>query len=230
MFKNIVSDFVDEWKPHCQKLLDRTQEILFATVDESLELMLPANSIRYPALRHLLEVKCQTVASSLIESAQTQVQTHLEIEKHPYTQDNILFDNIAQSRHRALKREIETAFKLDKIKQVVYDTEAIKTIIDGVFERNEQKTVEEHMAEEMEIVLEAYGHVATKRVIDRTPMICWVLVRSLSSSIQESLWNVTDETLSDCMQVSAEFAKAHQALTEELEEMNMALQLFESIL
>jgi hypothetical protein len=76
-----------------------------------------------------------------------------------------------------------------------YDTGAIKTIMDGVFERIRQKSVEEHMAEDMEIVLESYGKVATKRVIDRTPMICWEIFRSLSDSIQENLWNATDDTL-----------------------------------
>jgi predicted transcriptional regulator len=102
--------------------------------------------------------------------------------------------------------------------------------MDGVFERIRQKSVEEHMAEDMEIVLESYGKVATKRVIDRTPMICWEIFRSLSDSIQENLWNATDDTLAASMQDTAEFAEKYKQLTEELEEMNKALTIFQSVL
>jgi hypothetical protein len=82
----------------------------------------------------------------------------------------------------------------------------------------------------MEIVLESYGKVATKRVIDRTPMICWEIFRSLSDSIQENLWNATDDTLAASMQDTAEFAEKYKQLTEELEEMNKALTIFQSVL
>lgn len=231
IFKNIVEEFVEcDWKPHCQILVDKTRDIILATVNESIELIFSATSTRYPQLRRHLEIQSRSVADSLIQETQKQVHTHLEAEKHPYTQDQVLFDSIAEARNRGLKRELETALKFDQSKQAVYDTEALKTIIDGVFERNRKKTVQEQLAEEMEIVLEAYGQVATKRVIDRTPMVCWECVRSLTSSIQESLWSVTDETLDECMQESIAFATTYRALSEELDEMNKALQIFESIL
>jgi predicted transcriptional regulator len=140
----------------------------------------------------------------------------------------VLFSNIANARHRGLKRELEVSLRLDQ--EGAYDTGAIKTIMDGVFERIRQKSVEEHMAEDMEIVLESYGKVATKRVIDRTPMICWEIFRSLSDSIQENLWNATDDTLAASMQDTAEFAEKYKQLTEELEEMNKALTIFQSVL
>lgn len=178
-------------------------------------------------MRLFFEKQCRAVAEELIREAQKQIHKHLEIEKHPYTQDHLLFENIAQTRNRGLKRQLEAALKLDQ--EGVYDTQAIKAIMDGVFERHGQKSVDEHMAEEMEIVLEAYGQVATKRVIDRTPMVCWEIFRSLSLSIQESLWNVTDDTLNKCMQESSEFAKTYQSLTEMLEEMNKALEIFETV-
>lgn len=81
-----------------------------------------------------------------------------------------------------------------------------------------------------QIVLESYGKVATKRVIDRTPMICWEVFRSLTDSIQENLWNATDDTLAESMQDMPEFAEKYKQLTEELEEMNKALHIFQSIL
>ena len=201
-----------------------------ATVNEAMESNLPKNIIRYPRLRLHLEKQCRAVAEELMQEARKHVQAHLDIEKHPYTQDHVLFENISEARHRGLKREMEVAFKLDQAKQAVYDTEAIRTIVDGVFERSRKKSVEDHMAEEMEIVLEAYGKVATKRVVDRTPMICWQVFRSLSSSIQDSLWSVTDEALAEYMQEASEFTRQYNELTQELEEMNLALQIFEAIL
>ncbi len=81
---------------------------------------------------------------------------------------------------------------------IVFDTQAIKVDADGVFGRN--RPVEVCMAEEMEIVLENYGLVATRRVMDRSPMICCALFRMLAKSVQESLWDVTDEMLVHCTQ------------------------------
>lgn len=231
IFSNIVEEFVEcDWKPLCQKLMDKTREIILGAIKEAINLVFPVDSLRYPPLRRHLEQQCQTVADALIQDTQKQVRKHLDTEKHPYTQDQVLFDNIADARNQGLKRELETALKFDQSKQAVYDTEALKTIIDGVFERNRTKTIQQTLAEEMEIVLEAYGQVATKRVIDRTPMICWGLIKSLASSIQESLWSVTDETLDAAMQESTVFVTTHRALSEELEEMNKALQLLNSIL
>jgi hypothetical protein len=67
-------------------------------------------------------------------------------------------------------------------------------------------------------------------VIDRTPMICWEIFRSLTDSIQDNLWNVTDETLAESMKDTPEFAEKYKLLTEELEEMNKALSFFQSAL
>lgn len=67
-------------------------------------------------------------------------------------------------------------------------------------------------------------------MIDRTPMICWEVFRSLTDSIQENLWNATDETLAESMKDTPEFAEKYKLLTEELEEMNKALTIFQSVL
>ena len=229
IFKNIVEDFVEsDWKPHCQELVDKTREIILSTIKESIELLFPPANERYPALRRHLDLLSRSVAESLVQNTQQQVEKHLETEKHPYTQDQVLFDTIAEARNRGLKRELETALKFDQPKQIVYDTEALRSIIDGVWERNRKKTVQEQLAEEMEIVLEAYGQIATKRVTDRTPMVCWGCVRSLTSSIQESLWSVTDETLEGALKEPAGFAVRYERLKAELDEMSKALKILES--
>jgi hypothetical protein len=222
MFKGIVGEFIEEdWAPHCNALLDRTDKITREILNSALNDTFKTN--RYPLLRSLLDRQCRKVAGELLIQALKQVETHLRMERHPYTQDHALFENLSSARHRSLRRELEIALRLDK--EGVYDTKAIKTIMDSVFERNQQKTVEDHMAEEMELVLQSYGEIATKRVVDRTPMICWEVLRSLADSIQDSLWTTTDETLLQCMQESQEFTAKYRATREELKEMNKALDL-----
>jgi GTPase SAR1 family protein len=226
IFKNIVEDFIEEdWKPHCVALLVRMREILTLTISDSIQRTLTFN--QYPALRSLVERQCRKAAEHSMAQANKQVVSHLEIEKYPYTQDNELLENISAARHRALKRELESALRLDQ--EGVFDTQAIKVIVDGVFERSQQRPVEDHMAEEMEIVLESYGQVATRRVIDRSPMICWEVFRSLAKSVQESLWDVTDEKLVQCTQLDDFESEKYRAISEELEEMEKALSIFESI-
>jgi hypothetical protein len=117
---------------------------------------------------------------------------------------------MAQARHATLKRELEVALRLDQPEPqqqqqhqqqqqqqlklsngkhtssaMMHNTSrvAIQSILDEVFERHSKKSVEDHMAEEMAIVLEAYGSIATRRVMDRTPMICWQVYRSVSNII-----------------------------------------------
>lgn len=52
----------------------------------------------------------------------------------------------------------------------------------------------------------------------------------MSDSIQENLWNATDDTLAESMKDTPEFAERYKRLTEELEEMNKALSIFQSVL
>lgn len=228
IFKSIVSDFIEEdWRPHCTTLINQTTDIVMAAVAESLH---KSNEVeRFPKLHALIKQQSSRSARALLIEAEKQVNAHLAMEKHPYTQDDILMENIAAARHRSLKRELEVSLKLDQ-EGAVFDTSAIQTIMDGVFERNRGKSVEQHMAEDMEIVLESYGKVATKRVIDRSPMICWEVFRSLVPSIQETLWNMTDAELEQAMIDTEEFTQRHKALSEELEEMNKALTIFQSLL
>lgn len=227
IFKSIVSDFVErDWKPHCELLVDQSSSIVHAVLSKSLEKTFEDSMERFPKLKAMLRMLSEQAAQILILDARKQVKSHLEIEKHPYTQDQLLFERIAAARHRSLKGELDVSLRLDQ-EGGLFDTGAIKAIIDGVFERSRRKSVEEHMAEEMEIVLESYGKVATKRVIDRTPMICWEIFRSINNSVQESLWNITDKELEESLQDTVDFVEMHKVLSKELEEMNKAMAIIQ---
>jgi GTPase SAR1 family protein len=229
IFKSIIQEFIEEdWKPHCFNLLEATQAILTATLKDAIEFTMSKINIKYPLLRLWMEQNCKNAVQTLASMANQQMMSQLEIEKHPYTQDSILFENLAKARYSTLQREFATALRLDQ-EGVVYDTQALQAILDNVFVRNQQKSVEDVMAEEMENVLESYGKIATRRMIDRTPMIAWDVFRSITTSIQDSLWNITDETLQQCMKESTEFATQYRLAKQEVDEMNQALEILESI-
>jgi hypothetical protein len=60
-------------------------------------------------------------------------------------------------------------------------------------------------------------------------MICWEVFRSLAKSVQESLWDVSDEKLIQCTQLDDFDSEKYRAISEELEQMEKALSIFESI-
>ena len=226
IFTKIVEEFIeDDWKPHALRLLDLTRETLFASMKVAVHAALENN--RYPPLRALISQKCHAAAHELLKEAHKQVVAHFEIEKHPYTQDNALFEKIAAGRHRNLKCELEVALKCDS--EGVFDTQAIKAIMDSVFERHRQRSVEDQMAEEMEVVLDAYGSVAARRVVDRTPMICWEVFRSMPNALRDALYVSDEDVLHRYMVEDPSFAAKYNAALEEQKEMNKALEIFESI-
>jgi interferon-induced GTP-binding protein Mx1 len=226
IFKAVVADFVEaDWRPPCDKLLQITEDVARKAVSESIQSTLDE---RYPLLQSLLERHCRAVVRSLMDHAREQVDMHLAAEKQPYTLDLLLLENIAEARHRSLRRELEIAFRLDQ-EGGVYDTQAIQAIMDDVFERQKHKTIEDHTAEEMEIILESYGKIATRRVLDRSPMICWEVLRSLIPAIQESFWSVSEEELIECTQDQEDTRTKYIAAREEFEEMEKALRIFESL-
>jgi hypothetical protein len=224
IFQQIVDEFVQEdWSPRCYGLVDATETILKSTLDECLQ----ATATRFPALTSLLETTCHDVAQALLASAREQLDAHLEMEQHhPYTQDDILLEAIAKARNRTLKRDLELHLRLDQ-EGVVFDTQAISSILDRVFEKH--STSQLYLAEEMELVLSSYGQVATKRVVDRTPMICWQACRTLSKKLQEALGCVTDDVLHKCLVDSPETMEKYQDLTQQLQELSKAIQLVKSL-
>jgi hypothetical protein len=226
-FNSIVGEFVEQdWKPHAMRLLELTRETLIAAMDDAINASLAAD--RYPSLRTLVTQQCRKASQDILKQAHKQILAHFESEKHPYTQNKELFERIAAGRQQKLQRELEIALKVDS--EGVLGTRAIKAIMDSVFEQQSLiRSVDEQMAEEMEIVLDAYGSVATRRVVDRTPMICWDVFRSLPSAIQDSLGRVADDALHKFMQEDPKFLKEHKEVTEQLKEMTKALEAFESM-
>jgi hypothetical protein len=227
MFRNIVGEFVhDDWTPPCLELLKTLKTILNDALDDALEENFQQEVTRYPLLRSMMEEQCRTVCMRLMEASTQDVKTHLEIEEHhPYTQDEVLLQTLSESRYQNLRRDLEIQLKLAQ-EGVVFDTQAIKTILDTVFNKHKRL---HWMAEQMELVLSSYGKVATQRVLDRTPQICWQTCRKLPALLQESLGSVTDHILEKCMWESPESKDKYQDMVTTLQDLQKAMEVVQKI-
>lgn len=226
MFQHIVADFVaEDWVPPCKKLVDTLQKILTETVNLALQDHIQTSK-RFPLLEQMLESICHRVTKNLMETARNQVREHLEMEQeHPYTQDEVLLNAMNKSRFSSLRRDLELQLRLDQ-EGVVYDTQAIKTILDRVFNKHQRTN---WMAEQMELVLSCYGQVATQRVLDRTPQICWQTCRTLPKVLQEELGCTTDDVLETCLWESPASKKKFHDLSQKLEDLQQAMNCLKSI-
>eukprot|EP00977_Amphora_coffeiformis_P028901 scaffold37799_cov176-Amphora_coffeaeformis.AAC.5 len=238
VFQNIVQDFIEEdWRPHCMSFLDMLREILHTAIHGAWQnSLLRCNVRHYPALQAFILQECDHVQTKLLQHAKQQVEAHLRVEQHPYTQDDLLFRNLAAARQQSLRQELEVALGLandvnppSKSNVVTLSTKAISEIIDDVFARHETRPVEDHLAAEMEMVLASYGQIATRRVIDRTPMIGWEVFRSLTASLQESLWSITDDALADCFRDDTELVRQYDFLTSKDKDLRKAISIFQAV-
>jgi len=226
MFQHIVADFVQEdWVPPCFKLVDTLQDVLTEALNEALAKQLQSTK-RFPLLEQMVESTCQRVAQQLMESVRIQVQEHLVMEQqHPYTQDEVLLQAMNQSRFKSLRRDLEMQLRLDQ-EGVVYDTQAIQAILDRVFAKHQRTN---WMAEQMELVLSCYGQVATQRVLDRTPQMCWQTCRSLPKALQEELGCITDDVLETCLWESPVTRRKFHDLAEQLNDLQRAMDCIKSM-
>ena len=65
----------------------------------------------------------------------------------------------------------------------------------NIFQRNQERSVDDHMAEEMQHALNAYGKVALKRFIDTVPMICVEVMQKFSNSMNHILSDTSDDEI-----------------------------------
>jgi hypothetical protein len=85
------------------------------------------------------------------------------------------------------------------------------------------------VAEEMEMVLSCYGKVATSRVVDRTPQICWSATRRAAAAIESELAYVTDDVLETLLWESPEQKLQYQRLQRKVNDLRNALDKVKSI-
>jgi len=89
-------------------------------------------------------------------------------------------------------------------------------------------TKADHMAFDMQIMLDSYGKVASKRVIDEIPMLLQSASRHLVESIKDSL-TLPDSTIKAWLRESQEIEDSRKQIQDEISTMEAALTAFEDL-
>ena len=226
-----------DWRPHCDKLLEEA----FAISNESIDLCLDSSNIgrRYQSLRLLVQNRAKLEVQKLYEREKSRLKNYLFDEMDPYTQNHYLFENLSKKRSERLKKELCIALGNAPVLAAPGKTvEAIQantmkqsnTIVEAVFERNQKKSIDEHVAEEMEAVLDAYGKVAMKRFIDLVPMSCRRIFRGSPDAIRQAFDGIGDNELQSVLRDDRAFRQGHKEMELQVSEMEKGLTLFSSVL
>lgn len=85
--------------------------------------------------------------------------------------------------------------KPDSGTTVSVDPAQLAKRIKFAFTRNQERSVDDHMAEEMSHALNAYGKVALKRFIDNIPMICAEIMQKFANRFSDDLTKASDEDI-----------------------------------
>lgn len=228
LFEMIVSDFIKkEWTEPSLKLVgdlsSMIQNAIHSQLSQSKKLQ------RFPKFLSFMERKVVHVIDELTHATREKIQKFLKSEKIPYSQDHYLFENITRMRSKQLKNEMMRLLKSSRVGNSIAADVATQ-IVESSFERNQKKSVDDHMAEEMMVVLDAYGKVARKRVSDTVPMYCGEgLLHGFADRINEVLSVVPDEDLNKILSVPSDEEIRRRNLKRKVETLEDGMKAFDEL-
>ena len=193
VFNAIIVNLIErEWVKPGTDLLESTSELM-GTVAE--EFILEAKLITsFHLLKSFLTAKASKVVEDLTKEARQRLEEFVTREKVPYTQNHYIFENLCKLRSQRLMDEVLLALPAGE-EDVEVDPATLAAAVTNIFKRNQERSVDDHMAEEMQHALNSYGKVAIKRFIDSIPMICIEIMRQFPDRMNAALLNVTDNEI-----------------------------------
>ncbi|KAL7525752.1 hypothetical protein ACHAWF_001495 [Thalassiosira exigua] len=174
----------NEWKEPSMELLRECAGLMETRSDNFISEMKMIKSL--PSLREYLVRKSSEVVEAHMKETGVELSKFLERERTPYTQNHYLFENLSKLGTQRLMDEV--------LSSVATHTQPEGAIRD-IFERNQNSSISDHMAEEMMNALDSYGKVALKRFVDTVPMICIQIMKRFPKVINELLLDVTDDEI-----------------------------------
>jgi GTP-binding protein EngB required for normal cell division len=222
VFEGIVATLIDEdWTGPSLELLDYASSLMKAAADEYVKGIGEIESLPY--LRQFLLIKSSEVVGTLKEEARDKVMGFLNRERTPYTQNNDLFENFSKVRSKYLMDDVLNKLNRDngvRLSGGLYVKKSdVEAIVKKAFERDQARSMDDHMAEEIQHALNEYGKIALKRMIDNIPMICVEIMQEFPKRINEALSNVSDEEIDrllvpppDKMRAIQEYARKIETL------------------
>ena len=217
VFNSVVADLITQaWTPLCLQLLQDRKDAYVDLVRRAVSSAAVAN--RFPAFKRFFLLRVEQVVDEIFENCEREVDLSAEVV--PYSQNHYLFETILKMRNKRLRSKI--------MKMVAGKTAGVESIIDAAFSNEDKLSMEDHIAQEMQIVLSAYGKVAAKRVIDNVPMIIQKRTRALQSALDNAL-QVTDEELKSLIVEDERTVKKVKQDTAEKEKLDIAIKKLEKL-
>jgi GTPase Era involved in 16S rRNA processing len=231
VFQSLAKQFVEEdWIPHIDELMQSSLSIINKAIDQSLT----EGDIgkRYKPFPLMVERRAKVVLQKIYDRERSRLNTYLSDEMAPYTQNRNLFDELSQNRNKRLQAELSVAFQAlppsgspESVRSV-----DVLSMLALVFSRFHNKSLDNHMADEMEAVLDSYGKVAMTRVIDVVPMCCLSMFRDTPDAIRVEFDTITDKELLGIMYDGHVFLQQRNKMELLKSEMEKGLALFASLL
>jgi hypothetical protein len=104
------------------------------------------------------------------------------------------------------------------------DPATLAATVTNIFKRNQERSVDDHMAEEMQHALNSYGKVAIKRFIDSVPMICMVeIMQKFPDRMNAALLNVTDDEIERIVVAPQNIRSKRDSLKREIDTLEKGL-------
>jgi hypothetical protein len=193
VFEAIVANLIaTEWAEPTMDLLNSTSELMDTAAEDFIkESKLIAS---FPAFQRFLIAKASEVVEDLTRETRSRIEEFVEREKVPYTQNHYLFENVCKLRSQRLMDEVISSLPTGT-NDVSVNPASLASTVKNVFTRNQERSVDEHMAEEMQHALNGYGKVAFKRFIDNVPMMCIEIMQKFPVRMNDVLSKTTDDEI-----------------------------------
>lgn len=220
VFDAIVADQIkEEWTAPTGKLLNSTVSLMQTTSDKFIDSMQMIKSL--PSLAKYLIRKSCDVVETIKQDTESEIKKFIEREQTPFTQNHYLFENLSKLRTQRLMDEVLASVSLHCNLQEKAPTESLtdnlSSAIQNIFEMNQKRSIDDHMAEEMQNALDSYGKVAYKRFVDSVPMICIQIMQRFPKMLNDILEDVMDNEIEDLVTAPPGAVASMNALKKEVE-------------
>eukprot|EP01038_Epipyxis_sp_PR26KG_P016092 gene16092-21861_t len=229
LFINICSDYIKkDWVPLCDNLVKESCDLLHMLLNDIVKAIITKD---FEGFQDAINAKCERVEKQFMEYLSIKVTELLSIQNFPYTQNDSLFEEISKRRNQETKLKLKQSMKNLSNKSTgafSTTTAAMETLVDAIFSKNEAKSCDQHIAEELTFTLDAYGKVASKRIIDELPMLVREMLRLLQQKLQTEL-TFSDAELQDLLAEPKNVTIMRQKAMTTRDEMNSALEVMHKL-
>ena len=230
VFESIIAEFIgNQWTEPSLDLLKFTSKTMESAAKSFILQLKGIRSV--PRLASFLGDKSAQAIKQLQKDTERKLMEFVQREKVPYTQDHYLYENLSKLRFQRLMDEVMQAIEgTNSDGDAVAPSRDVSAAVRNVFERNQKKSVDEHMAEEMQHALNAYGKVAFKRFIDTVPMICIEIMQRFPEKLYEYLSDISDDDIERTVSAPPEVLSRMQKLKDEVAALRKNIDSIQSLM